>query len=69
MCCYKKLAPPRQVHMPPAAVTLSQIGDTDKNNTTPGNDGRYFLEVICYRSQETGHYEEIAHNQQPTSAL
>ena len=56
LCQYKKPAPPRQVYAPPAAVTFIQIGDTEKNNTTPGNDGRYFLEVTSYCCQETGHY-------------
>ena len=45
LCCYKKLAAPRQVHAPPAAVTFVQIVDTDKNKTTPGNYGRFFPEV------------------------
>ena len=44
LCCYKKLAAPRQVHAPPAAVTFFQSGDTEKNKTTRGNDGRSFLE-------------------------
>ena len=42
MCCYKKRAPPRQVHAPPAAVTFLQRCDKEKNKITPGNDGRYF---------------------------
>ena len=46
LCCYKKPAPPCQVHAPPAAVTVFQSGDTDKNNTIPGNDGRSFPEAI-----------------------
>ena len=54
--CYNKPAPPRQVHAPPAAVTFVQSGDTEKNNTTPGNDGRSFPEVTCYRCQEIEHY-------------
>ena len=40
LCLYKKPAPPRQVHAPPTAVTFFQSGYTEKNNTTPGNDGR-----------------------------
>ena len=39
LCCYKKPAPPHQVHTPPAAVTFFQSGDTDKDKTTTGNDG------------------------------
>ena len=46
LCRYKKPAPPRQVHVPPSSVTFVQIGDTDKNNTIPGNDGRSFPEAI-----------------------
>ena len=57
MCRYKKSAPPRQVHAPPAEVTFVQRGDTDKNNTTPGNDGISFPEVTCYFCQDTGHYD------------
>ena len=53
---YKKPTPPRQVHMPPAAVKFVQSGDTEKNKTVPGNDGRSFPEVTCYRCQETGRY-------------
>ena len=45
MCHYKKPVPPRQVHAPPSAVKLVQIGDTEKNKTTPGNYGRSFPEV------------------------
>ena len=48
LCCYKKPAPPCQVHVPPAEVTFFQIGDTEKNNTTPGNCGGSFPEVTCY---------------------
>ena len=56
LCCYNQPAPPRQVHVPPAAVTFIQSGDTEKNKTTPGNNGISFMEVTCYRCQETGHY-------------
>ena len=56
LCRYKKPEPPRQVHAPPAAVTFFQSGDTEKNKTTPGNYGRSFPEVTCYRCQDTGHY-------------
>ena len=56
LCCYNKQAPPRQVHAPPAEITCFQSGDTEKTKTTPGNDGRSFPEVTCYRCQETGHY-------------
>ena len=42
LCCYKKPAPPLQVHARPAAVTLVQSGDLEKNKTTPVNDGRSF---------------------------
>ena len=56
LCRYKKPAPPRQVHVPPAAVTFVQSGDTEKNNTTPGNDGGTFPGVACCHCQETGHY-------------
>ena len=56
MCRYKKPAPPHEVHAPHEAVTLVQIGDTDQNQTTPGNYGRSFTEITCYRCQETGHY-------------
>ena len=45
LCFYKKLAQPHQVHAPPSAVTFVQIGDTEKNKTTRGNDGKYFPEV------------------------
>ena len=55
LCRYKKTAQPRQVHAPPAAVTLVQSGDTEKNKIRPGNDGRSFPEVT-YCCQETGHY-------------
>ena len=53
---YKKPAPPRQVHAPPAAVTFFQSGDIDKTKTTPGSYVRSFPEVTCYRCQETGYY-------------
>ena len=53
---YKKLAPQRQLHVPPTAVTFCQSGDTKKNKITPWNDGRYFPEVTCYCCQETGYY-------------
>ena len=56
LCCYKKPAPPRQVHAPPAAVIFVQSDDTNKNNTTPGNYGGSFPEVTCCLCQETGHY-------------
>ena len=46
LCHYQKLAPPRQVHAPPAAVTFVQSGDTEKNKITPGNYERSFPEVI-----------------------
>ena len=42
--------------MPPAAVKFVQSGDTEKNKTVPGNDGRSFPEVTCYRCQKTGRY-------------
>ena len=42
LCRYKKPTPPRQVGAPPEAVTFIQIGDTEKNKTVPGNDGRSF---------------------------
>ena len=45
LCSYKQLDTPRQVHAPPAAVTLVQSGDTEKNETTTGNCGRSFTEV------------------------
>ena len=56
LCCYKKPAPPCQVHAPPAVVTFFQSGDTEKNKTIPGNDVRSFPEVTCYCCQETGNY-------------
>ena len=56
LCRYKKPAPPCQVHAPPAAVTLVQSSDTEKNKTTPGNNGRSFPEIACYFCQETGYY-------------
>ena len=40
LCRYKKPAPSRQVHTPPAAVTFVKIGGTDKNKSRPGNYGR-----------------------------
>ena len=55
-CCCKKPSPPCQVHTQIAAVTFVQSGDTNKNKTTPWNDGRKFLEVTYYRCQETGNY-------------
>ena len=42
MCCYKKRAPPRQLHALHAVVTFAQSGDTDKNKTTLGNYWRSF---------------------------
>ena len=54
--CYKKPSPPRQVHAPPAAVTLLQSGDIEKNKTTQGNYGISFPGVTCYCCQEAGHY-------------
>ena len=54
--CYKKPSTLRQVHAPPEAVTFIKIRDTEKNKTTPGNDGRSFPEVTCYHWQETGYY-------------
>ena len=45
LCRYKKPAPPHQVHAPPAAVTCAQSVDTEKNKTTPDNDGISFPEV------------------------
>ena len=56
LCCYKKPAPQRQLHTPPATVTFIQSGDTEKNKTLSENDGRSFPKVTCYRCQETGHY-------------
>ena len=56
LCFYKKQAPPRQVYAPPSAVIFFQSGDTEKNKTKPGNDGRSFPEVTCYRWQETVNY-------------
>ena len=53
---YKKLAPPRQVHAPPSAVTFFQSGDTEINQTKLGNGGRYFPEVTCYCCQDTGYH-------------
>ena len=46
LCRYNKLAPPRQVDAPPAAVTFIQIGK-------PENNWRSFPEVTCYRFQDT----------------
>ena len=51
LCCYTKPAPPRQLHASLAAVTFFQSGDTEKNNTTPGNDRISFPEVTCYCCQ------------------
>ena len=56
LCRYKKMAPPRKLHAPPAAAIFVQSFDTDKNKTTPGNYGRSFPEVTCHLFQETGHY-------------
>ena len=56
LCRYRKPAPPLQVHAPPAAVTLAQSGDTEKNKTTPGNYGISFPEITFYCCQETQHY-------------
>ena len=53
---YKKPMPLRQVYVPPAAVIFLKIGDTEKNNTVPGNNGKSFSEVTCYCCQETGNY-------------
>ena len=58
LCHYKKPAPSHQVQALPAAVTFVQSVDTEKNKTTPGNDGVSFPEVTCYLCQETGHYAE-----------
>ena len=55
LCRYKKTAPPRQVNAPPAAVAFFKSGDTEKNKTTPGNDGRYpfqKLHAIAARRQD-----------------
>ena len=51
LCRYKKPTPQRQVHTSPAAVMFVQSGDTDKNKTAPGIDGRLFPEVTCYHCQ------------------
>ena len=45
LCRYKKPATPRQVHTPPAAIAYVQSVDTEKNKTTPDNDGISFPEV------------------------
>ena len=56
LCRYKKPAPPRQVHAPPAAVTFFHSGDTEKYKTTLGNYGRFFSEVTCDCFQDIGNY-------------
>ena len=56
LCHCKKPAPPRQVHAPSVTVIFFQSGDTEKNKTTPGNDGISVPKLTCYRLQETGHY-------------
>ena len=56
LCHYNKMSPPRQVHAQPAAVIFVKNIDTDKNNTTPRNNGISLPEVTCYCYQEKGHY-------------
>ena len=65
LCRYKKPIPPRQVHVPPAAVTLAKSGDTEKIIHSQETMGDHFQKShdIADRKQEI--MREISHHQQP----
>ena len=46
---YKNPTPQRQSHTPPRDLTFIQSYNTSNINTVPGNDGRSFVDVTCYR--------------------
>ena len=69
LCRYKKPAPQRQVNAPPAAVTLVQSGDTEKNRQHQGMMGNPFQKVHTIAARRRDIMREIAHHQRPTPAL
>ena len=56
LCQYKNLDPQRQAHTPTGTAMFVHRDNANSSKKVPGNDGRLFADVMCYRCQEMGNY-------------